>query len=90
MYSAQSQQSQWSECSFLKTQQQHINRLETNSKNRNENSRAARGRIAAVNPVTALNNSWIDLTFGVKLDTETLAKAHPIYQKTRENAPDTD
>ena len=52
--------------------------------NRNENSRAARGRIAAVNPVAALNNSWIDLTFGVKLDTETLAKAHPIYQKTRE------
>ena len=45
---------------------------------------SVRGRIAAVNPVTALNNSWIDLTFGVKLDTETLAKAHPIYQKTRE------
>ena len=51
---------------------------------RNDNARAARGRIAAVNPVVALNNSWIDLTFGVKLDTETLAKVHPIYQKTRE------
>ncbi|MCY4568225.1 MAG: hypothetical protein OXD49_07935, partial [Candidatus Poribacteria bacterium] len=35
-------------------------------------------------PVAALNNSWIDLTFGVKLDVETLAKVHPIYQKTRE------
>ena len=51
---------------------------------RNDNSRAARGRIATVNPVAALNNSWIDLTFSVKVDTETLAKAHPIYQKTRE------
>ena len=51
---------------------------------RNDTARAARGRIAAVNPVVALNQSWIDLTFGVKLDTETLAKVHPIYQKTRE------
>ena len=51
---------------------------------RNDTARAARGRIATVNPVVALNNSWIDLTFGVKVDTETLAKVHPIYQKTRE------
>lgn len=51
---------------------------------RNDNARAARGRIATVNPVAALNQSWIDLTFGVKLDVETLAKVHPIYQKTRE------
>ena len=51
---------------------------------RNDNARAARGRIATVNPVAALNNSWIDLTFGVEVDTETLAKVHPIYQKTRE------
>ena len=51
---------------------------------RNDNARAARGKIATVNPVVALNNSWIDLTFGVKLDVETLAKVHPIYQKTRE------
>ena len=51
---------------------------------RNDNARAARGRIATVNPVVALNQSWIDLTFGVKLDVETLAKVHPIYQKTRE------
>ena len=50
---------------------------------RNDNARAARGRIATVNPVAALNNSWIDLTFGMEVDTETLAKAHPIYQETR-------
>ena len=42
---------------------------------RNDNARAARGRIAMVNPVSALNHSWIDLTFGVKVDAETLAKA---------------
>ena len=51
---------------------------------RNDNSRAARGRIVVLNPVDALNNSWVDLTFGVKADVETLAKAHPIYQETRE------
>ena len=50
---------------------------------RNDNSRAARGRIATVNPVAALNNSWIDLTFGMEVDAETLAKAHSIYQETR-------
>ena len=51
---------------------------------RNDNARAARGRVAMVNPVTALNTSWIALTFGVKVDEETLAKARPIYQETRE------
>ena len=51
---------------------------------RNDNARVARGRIAMVNPVTALNNSWIDLTFGVQVDEETLAKARPIYQETRD------
>ncbi len=50
---------------------------------RNDNTRAARGRIATVNPVAALNHSWIDLTFGMEVDAETLAKAHPIYQETR-------
>ncbi|MCE2415907.1 hypothetical protein J4G07_18140 [Candidatus Poribacteria bacterium] len=51
---------------------------------RNDNTRPTRGRIATLNPVATLNQSWIDLTFGVTVDTETLAKVHPIYQKTRE------
>ena len=51
---------------------------------RNGDYRATRGRIATVNPIAALNHSWIDLTFGVEVDVETLAKVHPIYQKTRE------
>ena len=51
---------------------------------RKDTVRATRGRIAMLSPVATLNQSWIDLTFGVKLDAETLAKVHPIYQKTRE------
>ena len=58
--------------------------VQSKRQHRNDNARAARGRITLVNPVTTLNNSWIDLTFGVKADVETLAKAHPIYQETRE------
>ena len=58
--------------------------VQSKRQSRNDNSRAARGRITTVNPVTTLNNSWIDLTFGVKVDVETLAKVHPIYQNTRE------
>ena len=54
------------------------------ARNKQQHRNSVRGRTARVNPVAALNQSWIDLTFGVKLDTETLAKAHPIYQKTRE------
>ena len=58
--------------------------VQSKRQHRNDNTRAARGRVTLVNPVTALNNSWIDLTFGVKVDEETLAKARPIYQETRE------
>ena len=58
--------------------------VQNKRQHRNDNARVARGRIAMVNPVTVLNNSWIDLTFGVKVDEETLAKARPIYQETRE------
>ena len=58
--------------------------VQSKRQHRNDNARVARGRIAMVNPVIALNNSWIDLTFGVKVDVETLAKARPIYQETRD------
>ena len=55
------------------------------TRNKNESRNVGRGRIARmVNPVSALNQSWLDLTFGVKADQETLAKALPIYQETRE------
>ena len=58
--------------------------VQSKRQHRNDNVRATRGRITTVNPVSALNHSWVDLTFGVKADVETLAKAHPIYQETRE------
>ena len=55
------------------------------TRSKRESRNTGRGRIArTVNPVSALNNSWVDLTFGVKADQETLAKALPIYQETRE------
>ena len=54
------------------------------SRSKKESRNVGRSRIARmVNPVSALNQSWIDLTFGVKADAETLAKAAPIYQETR-------
>ena len=31
-----------------------------------------------------VDNSWLDLTFSVKVDDETLVKARPIYQTTRD------
>ena len=36
------------------------------------------------NPVSIAENSWLDLTFKVKVDDETLIKARPIYAATRE------
>ncbi len=36
------------------------------------------------NPMSLVDNSWLDLTFNVKVDDETLVKARPVYQATRE------
>ena len=36
------------------------------------------------NPMSIAENSWLDLTFKVKVDDETLVKARPIYTATRE------
>ena len=43
-----------------------------------------RGAMGMMNPVSIVDNSWIDLTFAVKVDDETLVKARPIYQTTRD------
>lgn len=51
--------------------------------NRKADARTARAKAAIMTPLTALNNSWVDLTFGVGADQDTLAKALPIYQETR-------
>ena len=53
--------------------------------NRQGGERANRGGMQGmINPVSIVDNSWIDLTFAVKVDDETLVKARPIYQTTRD------
>ena len=37
-----------------------------------------------VNPVSLVDNSWVDLTFVLKVDDDTLVKARPIYQASRD------
>lgn len=37
-----------------------------------------------MNPMSIVENSWLDLTFKVKVDDETLVKARPVYTTTRE------
>ena len=53
--------------------------------NRQGGERGNRGGMPGmINPVSIVDNSWIDLTFAVKADDETLIKARPIYQATRD------
>ena len=42
------------------------------------------GGMGMINPMSIVDNSWIDLTFAVKVDDETLIKARPVYQTTRD------
>ena len=42
------------------------------------------GMMGMINLVSVVENSWVDLSFGVKVDDETLLKARPIYQETHE------
>ena len=42
------------------------------------------GMMGMMNPMSIVDNSWLDLTFAVKVDDETLVKARPIYQTTRD------
>jgi hypothetical protein len=38
-----------------------------------------------MNPTSLIDNSWVDLTFSVKVDDKTLIGARPIYQKSRDD-----
>ena len=51
--------------------------------NRQGGNRGNRG-MGMMNPVSLVDNSWIDLTFTVKADDETLLKARPVYQTARD------
>ena len=37
-----------------------------------------------MSPTSIVDNSWIDLTFTMQVDDETLVKARPVYQATRD------
>ena len=52
--------------------------------NRQGGERGNRGGMGTMNPMSIVDNSWLDLTFAVKVDDETLVKARPVYQATRD------
>ena len=52
--------------------------------NRQGGDRGNRGGMGMMNPASFVDNSWIDLTFAVQVDDETLVKARPIYQMARD------
>ena len=43
------------------------------------------GMRGGMEATTFIDNSWVDLTFSVKVDDETLIKSRKIYQKHRDN-----
>ena len=52
--------------------------------NRQGGDRGGNRGMGMMNPASLVDNSWIDLTFTLKVDDETLVKARPIYQTTRD------
>ncbi len=52
--------------------------------NRQGGDRGGRGMMGMMNPASLVDDSWIDLTFTLKVDDETLVKARPIYQMARD------
>lgn len=52
--------------------------------NRQGGGRGGGGMMGMMNYASLVDNSWLDLTFGVKVDDETLVKARPIYQVSRD------
>ena len=53
--------------------------------NRQGGERGNRGGMQGmINPVSWINDSWVDLTFTIKVDDESLVKARPVYQAARD------
>ena len=52
--------------------------------NRQGGDRSGGGMMGMVNLTSLVDNSWVDLTFTMKVDDETLLKARPVYQTTRD------
>lgn len=53
--------------------------------NRQGGERGNRGGMMGMNYVALVDNSWIDLSFAVKVEDETLVKTRPHYQSARDN-----
>ncbi len=52
--------------------------------NRAGGERGGRATMGMMNYVSLVENSWIDLSFSVKVDDATLVKARPVYQEARD------
>ena len=65
------------------TQAQRPDRSEMRDR-RGGGMRGARGG-GGFSPNSLIDSSWSDLTFVVKVDNETLIKARPVYQKSRDS-----
>ncbi len=52
--------------------------------NQRGGNRGSMNMMRMFNPMSIADNSWLDLTFKVKVGNETLVKARPIYAATRE------
>ena len=53
-------------------------------RNAQRGNQGGRGMAGMMNPTSLVENSWIDLTFVLKVDDDTLVKARPIYQVSRD------
>ncbi|MYH79135.1 hypothetical protein F4009_20495 [Candidatus Poribacteria bacterium] len=53
--------------------------------NRQGGERGNRGGMMGMNYVSLVDNSWLDLSFAVKVEDETLVKTRPHYQAARDN-----
>ena len=52
--------------------------------NRQGGQRGGGGMTGMMNPVSLVDDSWIDLTFTMQVDDETLLNARPVYQAARD------
>ncbi|MYC75136.1 hypothetical protein F4X10_05095 [Candidatus Poribacteria bacterium] len=52
--------------------------------NRQGGNRGGGGMTGMMNPASLVDDSWVDLTFALKVDDDTLIKARPIYQTARD------
>ena len=66
------------------TSAQRPDRNAQQGQNQRGGNRGGMDMMRMFNPMSIADNSWLDLTFKVDVDDETLVKARPIYAATRE------